>query len=335
MTGFCEKCRDVVAYSTKEITKSKNIKGKEVIYVGKEAYCTECGNEIFVAEVRDYNLQKLDTAFRTQENLIAVSEIESILAKYDIGKRPLSLLLGWGEGTVTRYLNGDIPTKQYSDTLKRILGDSRFMREIIEQNKESLTEIAYNRSKRALEKVESENHPPSYFQSAEKIDSVAKYFLVNCVEITPLAMQKLLYYAQGFYKVFSGEYLFNDDCEAWVHGPVYRSIYNKYKNYGYNPIEEKAAEYGKVELTNEEQELLEIIMTNFGCYSGKILEKMAHMEAPWRETRKGLSDSEESNRIIKKDLIANYFTGIKSKYHMLNISDVRDYSQDLFRKICH
>lgn len=335
MMGFCEKCRDVVEYSTKEITKSKNIKGKEVTYVGKEAHCNECGGEIFVAEIRDYNLQKLDEAFRAQENLVAVSEIESILEKYDIGKRPLSVLLGWGEGTVTRYLNGDIPTKQYSDTLRRILGDPHFMDEILEQNKGSITELAYNRSKRALEKIESETHQTLLSQSDEKIDNVAKYFLVNCVEITPLAMQKLLYYAQGFYKVFSGEYLFNDDCEAWVHGPVYRNIYNKYKNYGYNPIEEKAVEYGKVELTDDEQEVLEVVMTNFGCYSGKILEKMTHIEVPWRETRKGLSDDEGSDRIIHKDLIVNYFAGIKSKYNMLNISDVRDYSQDLFKKLCH
>ena len=57
----------------------------------------------------------IDNAFREKEGLISVSEMELILDKYDIGKRPLSLLLGWGEGTLTRYLDGDIPTKQYSD----------------------------------------------------------------------------------------------------------------------------------------------------------------------------------------------------------------------------
>ena len=32
-----------------------------------------------------------------KKGLISVSEMELILDKYDIGKRPLSLLLGWGE----------------------------------------------------------------------------------------------------------------------------------------------------------------------------------------------------------------------------------------------
>jgi hypothetical protein len=45
-----------------------------------------------------------DKAFREQTKLITVPIIENILDKYDIGKRPLSLLMGWGEGTLTRYL---------------------------------------------------------------------------------------------------------------------------------------------------------------------------------------------------------------------------------------
>ncbi len=44
-------------------------------------------------------------------------------------------------------------------------------------------------------------------------------------------MQKILYYAQGFYKAFFGKFLFEDDCQAWVHGPVYVNIYEKYKEF--------------------------------------------------------------------------------------------------------
>ena len=99
----------------------------------------------------------LDKAYREQENLISVSEIENILEKYDIGKRPLSLLLGWGEGTLTRYLNGDIPTMQYSDVLKRILESPYQMSEVLEQNKDKITERAYNLCKSPMEKVEEDH----------------------------------------------------------------------------------------------------------------------------------------------------------------------------------
>lgn len=170
-------------------------------------------------------------------------------------------------------------------------------------------------------------------KSEERIDNIVKYFLTNCIDITPLALQKLLYYAQGFHKIFNGEYLFNNNCEAWVHGPVYRNIYDKYKSHVYNPIENSIIEFDNIELSESEKEILNSIIINFGCYSGKILEKMTHIESPWRTTRIGLNDNEISNRIIEKELIADYFEGVKSKYNMFNIFDIRDYSMDLFQKI--
>lgn len=331
MLGFCVECRDNVEYFIKEEIMTQNIKGTDYKYVGKIAFCSECENEMFVAEIRDYNLMKLDEAFRKEEDLITVPEMEYILEKYNIGKRPLSLLLGWGELTLTRYLDGDIPTKQYSETLRKILSEPDYMKELLEKNKDALTDIAYKRCSEALLNVEDNKQLD--FSSPNKIDHVVKYLLVNLADITPLALQKLLYYSQGFFKIFTGEYLFNNDCEAWVHGPVYKNVYQQYKNYGYNPILSSSNEWTDIELTRLEKEVVDSVIRNFGCYSGKVLEGMTHVEAPWSETRIGLSDDEKSNRIIEKELIKRYFTNIKLKHNMLNISDIKDYSTDLFDKL--
>lgn len=331
MLGFCENCHDMVGYSIKEIKKQKNIKGKDIEYTGKVAFCNECGSEIFVSEIRDNNLTMLDRAYREKEGLISIEEIEMILEKYDIGKRPLSLLLGWGEGTVTRYLDGDIPTKQYSDTLKRIFKDSNYFMELLNKNKDGITDLAYRRVCSAIQK--NGTSVGNSTRQDEKIDYVVKYFLLNSNEITPLALQKQLYYSQGFHVAFTGNYLFYNNCEAWAHGPVYRNIYYKYKNYGYDPIEGKDFSFGDIKLSIVEKEILDSVIRNFGCYSGKVLEKMTHIEEPWRVTRKDLNDNEGSDLIIEKDLIAKYFKEIKSKYNMLNISDIRDYSTDLFKKL--
>ncbi len=322
----------MVEYYIKEKKMTKNIKGKKIEYIGKVAICSECGSEIFVADIRDYNLKMLDNAFREKEGLISVSEMKLILDKYNIGKRPLSLLLGWGEGTLTRYLDGDIPTKQYSDILKTILNDSKYMKKVLEENKDAITDVAYKRCNEALAEIEKDDSIT--VRSEDKIDHVVKYLLASCSDITPLALQKLLYYAQGFFKAFTGEYLFYNNCEAWVHGPVYRNVYYKYKNYGYNPIEENEYDYTGIELSKIEEEILDSVIRNFGCYSGKTLEKMTHAEMPWSHTRADLKDDESSDRIIEKELIAKYFEDIKLKYNMLNISDIRDYSTDLFNKLC-
>ena len=61
-----------------------------------------------------------------------------------------------------------------------------------------------------------------------KAIDIAKYF-INELHPEPLKLQKLLYFAQGFSYAFYDKELFNDDFEAWVHGPVIPSIYHEYK----------------------------------------------------------------------------------------------------------
>lgn len=336
MKGFCEECRDYVDFTIKEVKKNKEIRGKSIDYTAKTAFCSECNSEIFVSELRDENLESLDRNYRLTENLILVSEINEVLGKYDIGKRPLSLVLGWGEGTLSRYVDGDIPTRQYSDVLKRVNKDSEFMLELLEKSKDKITERAYSNCLSAIQRIlDKEKELIVAIQNEEKIDSVVKYIICKSVEITPLALQKLLYFSQSFFKVFTGEFLFNNDCEAWVHGPVYKNIYFKYKDHGYNPIEEDIYIFTHFDLSEIEKTVIDSVILNFGCYSGKILENMTHSERPWRETRNGLEKHEPSDRIIEKDLIGEYFNQIVEKYNMLNVSDIRDYSTDLFKKICH
>jgi len=328
---FCEECREMVAYKIKTLHMTMEIKGKSIEFEGKEAYCPECDSKLFVAELRDYNLKQLDIAYRKAENLITVSEIEHLLQKYNIGKRPLSNLLGWGDITLTRYLDGSIPTKQYSDRLLEISGDINAMEAILDKNKELIADSAYKKCIEAIERTKSLSSTNIF---EKKIDSVTKYLLLRSSEITPLALQKLLYYTQGFNKVFNDVFLFEEDCEAWSHGPVYPEIYHSYKNFGYNPIElEISYDDSQLNISSSEKEVLDAVIGNFGCYSGKVLELMTHSEQPWLTTRNGLSDIAPSNEPIEKELIAKYFEQIKDKYNMLSTTDIRDYSKDLFDKL--
>lgn len=200
------------------------------------------------------------------------------------------------------------------------------------RNKDKITEAAYKKCFDATNRVISNRKT---YVVENKIESACNYIICNSVEITPLALQKLLYFTQAFYKVFTGEFMFKDDCEAWVHGPVYRDIYFKYKDHGYNPIEDNIEQFESFELTDNERELIDAIINYFGCYSGKVLEKMTHFEATWKETRKGLSVDDASNRIIRKELIERYFVQVYGKFNMLNVTDIKDYSDDLFEKIRH
>ena len=47
-------------------------------------------------------------------------------------------------------------------------------------------------------------------------------------DVTNLKVQKLVYYAQGFYLALNGKPLFNNDIKAWAHGPVVPELYQEY-----------------------------------------------------------------------------------------------------------
>src|SRR2546428_134892 len=54
--------------------------------------------------------------------------------------------------------------------------------------------------------------------------------------LTPLHVQKLLYYVQGWSLALRGTPAFSDDIEAWRYGPVVESVYQAYKKFDDKPI---------------------------------------------------------------------------------------------------
>mgnify|MGYP000854485270 FL=1 len=326
--AFCEECRKDVDYSVATAVMKGNLKGVSYNYTGKKAICAVCGKEVYVADIEDDNLKVLYGSYRQKNGIISLEKILEIPQKYNIGKRPLSLLLGWGEMTFSRYCDGYMPTKQYSDILQKIYDDPAYFRTLLDENKSYLKSLqAYNKSKRKVQTLLGEEKADS-----SKIDDIIHYLFYKCGDVTPLALQKALYYAQGFYYAFEERFLFSDDCEAWVHGPVYRNVYNKYASYRFDP-EENAEDFSDSVFTTVEKEILDSIIKNFCCYSGKTLERFTHNEIPWLHTRNGLPANAHSDRIISKELIGNYFTAVKQKFCMLTPGDIENYSKAVFEQI--
>lgn len=151
---FCEKCRNDVNYTVVVVPMTSIIRDKEYSYVGKEARCTNCGSLVYIPELLDANLRALYDVYRQKNGIIALEKIQEITKKYNIGKRPLSLLLGWGEQTFSRYYDGDMPTKQYSEILTRIYNEPQFYFNLLESNKENLkSTMVYEKSRRAVARL--------------------------------------------------------------------------------------------------------------------------------------------------------------------------------------
>lgn len=325
---FCEECRKDVEYTIKEIQMAGIIKGTEYHYTGKEARCISCNSRVYVPEINDSNLKALYEVYRKENGIVPLDVIRAIPEKYAIGKRPLSLLLGWGEQTFSRYCDGDMPTKQYSEILTRIYENPTYYAELLEAGKRNLkSQTAYEKSRKAVDALLGGTETNS-----SKIDIAIKYLLNQCEDITPLALQKALYYIQGFYYAFCNSFLFAEECEAWVHGPVYREIYFRYRDYHFDSIVEHESFDDSV-LTASEKAVFDSVINNLCCYSGKVLEKFTHNEVPWLAARGELPLAFPSERIISRDSIGSYFTAVKEKYNMMKPNDIRTYALDMFESL--
>lgn len=120
----------------------------------------------------------------------------------------------------------------------------------------------------------------------------------------------------------------DEDCYAWVHGPVYNSVYNLFKELKYNPIDDDRFMILKnrfEELTEQERNVIQLVLNSFGNYSGKVLEEITHQEDPWVNSRNGYSFLEPSNNLIEKNQIQLYFKKIDKEYSLRNIKEINRY----------
>ena len=108
------------------------------------------------------------------------------------------------------------------------------------------------------------------------MNRIANYIITHLGEVTPLALEKLLAFSNGVNYALNGEQLIWEESQAWAHGPVYPQIYNKYKRYGYKPIDDGIySTHGCMlsKLTEKEINAIDMVINTFGLYSPKTLVK--------------------------------------------------------------
>lgn len=137
------------------------------------------------------------------------------------------------------------------------------------------------------------------------IFDVAKAFL-SFESMTHKKLQKLCYYAQAWYYTLFGKPLFDEEFQAWIHGPVCPSLYSVYKEYGWLDIEKEERIPPNIAANKEIINLLEQVYRIYGNLSGDELERLTHSEEPWREARRGLKPNVPSNARIELDIMKKY-----------------------------
>lgn len=123
------------------------------------------------------------------------------------------------------------------------------------------------------------------------VNQIADFFLSKIdVEkgdtISPLKLQKLVYYAQAWHYTLFGHPLFSERIEAWVNGPVVPTLYARFactlKN---ESIKIDKSILNTTVFPYDTAKLLNEIIQIYGERSGSYLEDLTHSEQPWIKAR--------------------------------------------------
>lgn len=241
------------------------------------------------------------------EAVISSDEIKLILDRYRIGKKPLAKLLGWGETTIIRYMEGDIPTNEYSNKLRTILDDPEFYYDLLCRRKECLTGVAFKKSKKAvMSKIMS-----------SKIYAVTYYIINKCnAEICASYVQYLLYYSQVFFLALYDKELFQEECGVNNEHMPYLKLYEGMRRCGVHTLEG-----GEEYLNSDETELIDSIIDCFLWYGPKALSAMTAYEKSMIK----VSRDKYNNKIISKDSLKTYFKEVLNQYQIKTVKDIYKY----------
>lgn len=175
----------------------------------------------------------------------------------------------------------------------------------------------------AIQKIENEKE---YQNTAERI---ALYIVNTRKEITNLLLQKLLYYIKGLGTAIEGVTIIPEPCEAWRYGPVFPTVYEKYKIFANGEIVTKLSkDYVDHLLSDKEKHITDYVLDTFGIYNAWFLKDLTHSEEPWREARGGLDENDMSNNVIDDNVITDYFDRMNEKYNLGRPEGVEGYVAD-------
>lgn len=168
--------------------------------------------------------------------------------------------------------------------------------------------------------------------------AVANYFLClarneNDHSLSPMKLQKLVYFAHGWHLGLSGSPLINEQVQAWPYGPVIPALYHEFKHYGNGEILEFATELNwgsggakqefdliapvipndDSEATRYSRGLMDRVWEVYKSYSPTQLSNITHEAGtPWDTVNKQHGGKIPKDTAIPEAMMRDYFAHVKA-----------------------
>ncbi len=123
--------------------------------------------------------------------------------------------------------------------------------------------------------------------------------------LTPLQVQKLVYFAHAWMLGIYRRPLINEPFEVWKYGPVVPVVYYCLRHYGGDPVTETLPNHPEDfedEYDSAENDIIDQVFQIYGGLSGGQLITLTHMKGtPWHQAKK------KGNWYIPDDMIRRFF----------------------------
>ncbi|MEL7483909.1 MAG: type II toxin-antitoxin system antitoxin SocA domain-containing protein [Planctomycetota bacterium] len=142
----------------------------------------------------------------------------------------------------------------------------------------------------------------------------------NMNDLSPMKLQKLVYFAHGWQLALTGKPLVDEDVQAWRFGPVIYPLYRAFKRWGDQPIAEPAFDLSfedgtftkhtpLLEQHDEVRGLVRRVLDVYGRFNAIQLSNMTHDKgSPWDRISEQFGGNIPPGVDIPNELIRDYFT---------------------------
>jgi uncharacterized phage-associated protein len=158
------------------------------------------------------------------------------------------------------------------------------------------------------------------FKAIKVANSFLELAWANGKGLSPMKLQKLVYFAHGWRLAIEDEELIKEPIEVWPYGPVIEILYRKFRSYGNGSIKKLAADFAfqdgvikvvkpKIQMDNPVNVLLDRIWQIYGNYTAIQLSNITHeVGSPWHTMMSRFRGHRlPKNTSIPNDLIREHF----------------------------
>jgi uncharacterized phage-associated protein len=156
---------------------------------------------------------------------------------------------------------------------------------------------------------------------------VAAHIILDCFgPMRAMKLEKLCYYSQAWNLAWHNEPLFHDPVQAFVKGPIVRTLWNRHR--GMDIVRKWSGHPER--LSDHQRQTINRALAFYGTLTGNELSALTHSERPWMDAREGLAPNQPGTREITHQAMREFYGSAKT---LVDSDNLQEMMSNLVRRL--